>query len=262
MIVAWADEALFQDFTTDVMAPGDQWKIHLGRRIYLSREDFDGSMFIEELIEEIIHCPRPDRWTTAKQTGTSVWVTKAVDFPRNEDGDDNDYEWDGSSWAPPAGSTGEEYERPWYEKDKYVDDAGVGTFAEDWMHDQEMEEQMNPLRYFDEYEPGNGDGEDEEEMEVVELALEEAMESDSDWSVKDQTAKEKERFRDEQKASWKDTQEALAEKSNTSERPALNAGRDVTMGDPGDEDQNSGQDDEETESDEPGSGWDSNDGIE
>ncbi|KIJ48526.1 hypothetical protein M422DRAFT_28453 [Sphaerobolus stellatus SS14] len=42
-IVAWADQELFDAWTTDAMGYGDCWKIMLGRRIKLSPDDLDES---------------------------------------------------------------------------------------------------------------------------------------------------------------------------------------------------------------------------
>lgn len=71
--VAWADSGIFQDFPTDGMLPEDRWKIHLGRRVTLEPDDPDGSIFIEDLLEEIIKHNRHG-WETVKEDG--VWVTR------------------------------------------------------------------------------------------------------------------------------------------------------------------------------------------
>lgn len=52
-IVAWADEDLFDEFSSDSMKEGAKWKIYLGRRIVLDPADPDGTKFVEDLVEEI-----------------------------------------------------------------------------------------------------------------------------------------------------------------------------------------------------------------
>ncbi|KAI0078165.1 hypothetical protein K474DRAFT_1771247 [Panus rudis PR-1116 ss-1] len=51
-IIAWVDEDLFEEFAGDAMGPNDQWKLYLGRELDLAPDDIDGSLFIEEFLEE------------------------------------------------------------------------------------------------------------------------------------------------------------------------------------------------------------------
>ncbi|KAF9526242.1 hypothetical protein CPB83DRAFT_908630 [Crepidotus variabilis] len=82
-IFAWADDDLFQEFSSPKMKTGDTWKIHLGRRIELEEDDFDGSAFMEGLLEDAIYFPLRDPfstrdfevWDTVKES-PGVWVTK------------------------------------------------------------------------------------------------------------------------------------------------------------------------------------------
>ncbi|KAI0047419.1 hypothetical protein FA95DRAFT_1559139 [Auriscalpium vulgare] len=79
-IVAWADDALFDEFSGPGMKTGDRWKIHLGRRIHLAEDDLDGSVFVEELVEEAVIFPPTDRaeqgrWETVLEEGR-IWVTR------------------------------------------------------------------------------------------------------------------------------------------------------------------------------------------
>ncbi|TFY67903.1 hypothetical protein EVG20_g3763 [Dentipellis fragilis] len=90
-IIAWADEALFQDFSGPAMKPGQLWKIYLGRRIKLEDGDEDGSQFIEEFLEDATMYrtvePSPDseepgRWETILDH-SEVWITRPVVGPRD-----------------------------------------------------------------------------------------------------------------------------------------------------------------------------------
>ncbi|KAA1466670.1 hypothetical protein DENSPDRAFT_831544 [Dentipellis sp. KUC8613] len=90
-IIAWADEALFQDFSGPAMKPGQLWKIHLGRRITLEDDDQEGSQFIEEFLEDAMMYqtvePFPDneepgRWETILDH-SGVWITRPVVGPRD-----------------------------------------------------------------------------------------------------------------------------------------------------------------------------------
>lgn len=76
-IVAWADEYIFEEFSGPAMKQGDRWKIHLGRRVRLSKGDIDGSIFMEELLEEALYFPAGvnSRWKTVQERG-GVWVTR------------------------------------------------------------------------------------------------------------------------------------------------------------------------------------------
>lgn len=74
--VARADYQLFAEFSSDVIQDGEKWKIHLGRRIYLHQNDPDGSIFMEEFLEEVMRPVRDDQWETVKEGDT--WVTRPV----------------------------------------------------------------------------------------------------------------------------------------------------------------------------------------
>ncbi|KIJ48523.1 hypothetical protein M422DRAFT_247871 [Sphaerobolus stellatus SS14] len=53
-IIAWADQELFDTWTTDAMGYGDCWKIMLGCRIKLSPDDLDGSGQLGNFLEEAL----------------------------------------------------------------------------------------------------------------------------------------------------------------------------------------------------------------
>ncbi|TFY73242.1 hypothetical protein EWM64_g10770 [Hericium alpestre] len=105
-IVAWADDALFEDFSGPGMKQGDLWKICLGRRIVLDEDDPDGSLFIEGLLEEAMLFPLrdvgdPGDWETVcegetvlEHTGdkrnVTVWVTRPEDDRLGMDAEETD----------------------------------------------------------------------------------------------------------------------------------------------------------------------------
>lgn len=244
------------------MAPGDQWKIHLGRRICLSYDDIDGSVFIEDLIDEIMHCPRPDRWVTVKRKG--IWCTRPVEFPRDANGDDNDVEIDSNGSLVDD----EEGEGQWYKDGGYGDDDDE-MYEEDWRYENDKEMDKNPLMLFDEYDKKDDETDDEEEMEILEQFMEQAMESDTDWDAEDPTKKEEERMSDadeeeeEKENEGDDGDEVTA--TGINDEALGTALKNIGQGDLeanvlGVEDD--GEDEDDLDSDEPGSDWDSNDGIE
>jgi len=85
-IFAWADPELYEEFAGPQMRIGDFWKIHLGRRITLDDDDFDGSDFIEGLIEDALLFPLRDasslrdfeKWETVEES-PGIWVTRLKD---------------------------------------------------------------------------------------------------------------------------------------------------------------------------------------
>lgn len=72
-IYAWADPQLYEEFTGPPMQVGDFWKIHLGRRITLDEGDLDGSLFVENLLEDAVLFRA--RWETKEET-PGIWVTR------------------------------------------------------------------------------------------------------------------------------------------------------------------------------------------
>lgn len=82
-IVAWADDDLFDAFSGPGMKEGDRWKIYLGRRIEVEEADFDGSEFIDSLLEEVLLFPlhvreeahRSERWITTEEA-PGIWATR------------------------------------------------------------------------------------------------------------------------------------------------------------------------------------------
>ncbi|KAJ2931994.1 hypothetical protein H1R20_g5105, partial [Candolleomyces eurysporus] len=75
-IFAWANDFLFNEFSSDVMEEGDKWKIYLGRRIELDEDDDQGASFIEELLDDgVLFAPEGCRWATVKE-GPNLWVTR------------------------------------------------------------------------------------------------------------------------------------------------------------------------------------------
>ena len=98
-IVAWADGDIYDTFSGPEMKPGDFWKIQLGRCIRLDEGDFDGSQFLEDLLEEVLLYPMRstfssrtnERWETVEDT-PGIWVTRPMGDPAQlkfEDEDDS-----------------------------------------------------------------------------------------------------------------------------------------------------------------------------
>jgi hypothetical protein len=92
-IIAWADGDIFDTFSGPAMQEGDFWKIHLGRCIELDEDDFDGSIFLEGLLEDILLFPMVPYinskaefgfnstfafgWETVEET-PGIWVTRPI----------------------------------------------------------------------------------------------------------------------------------------------------------------------------------------
>lgn len=84
-IVAWADGDIYDVFSGPKMKPGDFWKIQLGRCIQLDADDFDGSQFLEDFLEEVLLYPirstlsarTKERWETV-QEAPRIWVTRPM----------------------------------------------------------------------------------------------------------------------------------------------------------------------------------------
>lgn len=129
-VVAWADYQLFAEYSTDVIQDGEKWKIHLGRRIYLHQNDPDGSIFMEEFLEEVMRPLREDQWETIKEGDT--WVTRpvAAAIAVDVNGENNGPDYPGrKDWVPPE-------EQPLlitddYESDEIDDEDGADGLKED-----------------------------------------------------------------------------------------------------------------------------------
>ncbi|KAF5329816.1 hypothetical protein D9619_009330 [Psilocybe cf. subviscida] len=95
---------ILEAFAGPLMQRGDFWKIHLGRQIQLDADDVDGSVFIEDLLEDAVMFPMRvegctkthERWETKEET-PGIWVTRLKahkeDDPEEEDrcdGSDSD----------------------------------------------------------------------------------------------------------------------------------------------------------------------------
>ena len=79
------------------MQKGDFWKIHLGRQIELDEDDFDGSQFLEGLLEDVLLFPMASyvgdraegRWETVEES-PGIWVTRPkVDMDAAESDEDS-----------------------------------------------------------------------------------------------------------------------------------------------------------------------------
>jgi hypothetical protein len=80
-IVVWADKVIYEKFSRPGMQEGDFWKIHFGRCIQLEPSDFNGSEFLQDLLEDVLihpmllalskhieHC-----WETVEES-PGIWV--------------------------------------------------------------------------------------------------------------------------------------------------------------------------------------------
>ncbi|KAG8935318.1 hypothetical protein FRC01_003070 [Tulasnella sp. 417] len=160
-IVAWADDEIYRHFSGPGMKEGDQWKIMLGRRIKLDVDDLDGSIFIEDLLEDAVtrRFPADPTWETVRVEGDpKVWVTR----PIGERPSDDEVEWDDSE-----GESGNEMEA-----DNNHADADRRP---DWVEDTE-----SPVLHFDDYEPSDIDPQDLPHIVEPPLTIANAPAGDSD----------------------------------------------------------------------------------
>lgn len=138
-IIAWADDEIYKQFSGPGMKIGDQWKIMLGRRIKLDVDDLDGSIFIEDLLDDAVvrHSPDDAVWETVRaEENSNVWVTRPIEERPEYDPiafEDSDEEGDVSA---------EENRGPSEQKGKQVSSS------------------ESPVLRFDDYEPSDIDPED------------------------------------------------------------------------------------------------------
>ncbi|KAJ2927726.1 hypothetical protein H1R20_g9364, partial [Candolleomyces eurysporus] len=152
-IFAWANDYLFEEFSSDVMEEGDEWKIYLGRRIELDQDDVDGEHFIEELLEDLVLFALEDsRWSTVKE-GPNLWVTRpnltgrtgtARPWPVvNEYETDHETESENGSASDPSVSSAEETDNEGT-VDLCLHDVGISIDAQDgdteWEDDESSDE--------------------------------------------------------------------------------------------------------------------------
>lgn len=166
------------------MLKGQRWKIYLGRRIVRNFDDLDGSMFLEELLDEITHSLRSNRWETIQAGG--IWITRPRAFLRNEDDDDNEY-----NYGPDGDIVFSD------------DDIGNEVYREDAEFLAAQKMLPNPLRQQDDdyendaesSEPETPDLDNDGDAKMEEPDEEELdeLESDSDWSAYDPTEQERKR---------------------------------------------------------------------
>lgn len=161
-IVAWADDTLFDTFSGPGMKLGDTWNIMLGRRIKLDADDLDGSVFIDDLLEETVVnplYPGYPTWETVRDVYPNVWVTRpALDRPaegewdkhqaKYEDYDSND---DMHEANDDDDDEGGEDAQDLMEIEK--EDVSVGAVpAVDGDDDQkDAQEYEDPIAHYDEY---------------------------------------------------------------------------------------------------------------
>lgn len=214
------------------MLPGEEWKIHLGRRVVLNHDDLDGSMFMEDLVDEIIHSTKRDIWETVKEDG--IWVTRPICFDGDDDDDDD------------AGDDSED------DSDSSSSDDS-SHYQEDRIYDDAQEALKNPLRLNDDYESSDSsvinDDSDEEEDELAT-----SSDSEPDWSERDLTKRELAR-RQRSAGTQSMTRQAMTRLEDGDAK--MKDGSDL-----GSDDKHlTTVEDVSSDSDVPGSDWDSNDGI-
>jgi hypothetical protein len=128
-IVAWADGDMYDAFSGPQMKPGDFWKIQLGRCIQLDADDFDGSQFLEDLLEEVLLYPMrstlstrtKERWETVREA-PRIWVTRPMaDLEKDDskDGEDSD-ELDNNS--SDASAVSDENSELWVAQNQALED--------------------------------------------------------------------------------------------------------------------------------------------
>jgi hypothetical protein len=76
-IVAWADNEIYKVWASPVMQQGDFWKIMLGRTIVLGADDLDGSVWLDEFLEDVLMFP-DGMWETIEES-PGVWVTRPTE---------------------------------------------------------------------------------------------------------------------------------------------------------------------------------------
>ncbi|KAF8322302.1 hypothetical protein DL93DRAFT_2223885 [Clavulina sp. PMI_390] len=214
-IFAWADQDLFDMYSTEVMAEGDTWKIALGRHIVRNHDDLDGSMFIEELLDEILRWST-HQWETVKD-GDSSWVTRPK-APENSLVGDDSHNTSGTTQTPP----------------------------------------LSPLGYYNGYESSESDNDEDDDtnqlMGHIGDDTAEEIDTETDWSAVDPTERDLEKAR-------RDSRKSATVQDNGSMQDHQ-GGEDSTMRDASESSSESNFGVDEIDSDEPGSDWDSNDGIE
>lgn len=176
-IIAWADDEIYQQFSGPGMKNGDQWKIMLGRRIRLDVDDLDGSIFVEELLEDAIMHPllADPTWETVRVEGDSkVWVTRPIgERPSGDDvmpGDDGEEE------------SGDETEENTNlaSPDRKPDEQSANQAPSGQAVPSNVEDAESPVLRFDDYEPSDVDPQDLPYIVEPLLSIANAPAGDSD----------------------------------------------------------------------------------
>ncbi|EJD36441.1 hypothetical protein AURDEDRAFT_188394 [Auricularia subglabra TFB-10046 SS5] len=180
-ITAWATEPLFDAWAGPALTGrrGQAWKIVLGRRVALDGGDADGARWVRELLDE---CLDPVGyafrfWETVEER-PGVWVTRRISEADAEGGEDMDVSLDEDEDAE-----GEE------EGDMGDEDDNEGE-ADDEDEDEDSEEELpedldadGPIKYWDDYENDSGiDDETVEEQVDWRAVIQSGLAHDSDDS--------------------------------------------------------------------------------
>lgn len=200
-IVAYADDALFEEFSGPAMKTGHIWKIYLGSRLELDPEDHDGCEFIEGLLEDAMMVePRFREWKT-EEVRNGLWETRpseelfktlaqfevSLDEKEVSDDDEEGVRGDGGEWE-------------WNEDNLEVDKSWA---PEEWLLDAASGEAVIVNKYYDtdedhdeevdgpedEVEPGaDVEAMDEDEAEPAEVDVGMALQDEDNgnedgWSL-------------------------------------------------------------------------------
>ncbi|KIJ48506.1 hypothetical protein M422DRAFT_28447 [Sphaerobolus stellatus SS14] len=131
-IIAWADQDLYELWTTDIMKDGDYWKLMLGRRIKLSPDDPDGSEWIGDFLEDAFVTRSVSFYETVEESA-GIWVTRPTERGMNL-----------ARWS----LTGDES----LMKNERSDSEDSDSDTEMAENDEELEETIGPINYEDDYE--------------------------------------------------------------------------------------------------------------
>ncbi|KIO24343.1 hypothetical protein M407DRAFT_26250 [Tulasnella calospora MUT 4182] len=156
-IVAWADDEIYQHFSGPGMKKGDQWGIMLGRRIKLDADDLDGSIFIEDLLEDAVRhrFPADPTWETVRVEGDpKVWLTRPIGERPSDDGEmaGEDSEGESEDDMEEDDNLAGADEMPNEQNPMQVPNGEV-------VHDR-IGDTESPVLHFDDYEPSDTDPQD------------------------------------------------------------------------------------------------------
>ncbi|KIJ48251.1 hypothetical protein M422DRAFT_248051 [Sphaerobolus stellatus SS14] len=167
-IVAWANQELFDAWTTNVMGYSDCWKIMLGCRIKLLLYDLDSSEWLGNFLEEALLTSCYELYDTIKES-SGIWVTRPTEFGMKI-----------AHWPFTEDDLGVQEEDDDYDSSK---DEGIEVTNNN-KDEEDIGHKVNPIKYADDYVDCESNNEDiiyfaEDESETEEEAhIQEAMAND------------------------------------------------------------------------------------